>query len=194
MPHKLIFVKGVEGKMEVSWPGKYGEIHTKILERMKQVLEEDTVYPYLKDNARYRLEKARHTARNTGMLEHTTVHLGGFNYCMFPWLGTRSFRTLKRMLSMIAPEFAISGIESGGSCYITFRMEKGSADALERRLVSAFASLQSTDMLVSPKELPVFEKYDEYVPAELLRSAFARDRLDLREIKARIDDSKGKIK
>lgn len=186
MPHKLIFVKGVEGKMEVSWPGKYGEIHTKILERMKQVLEEDTVYPYLKDNARYRLEKARHTARNTGMLEHTTVHLGGFNYCIFPWLGTRSFRTLKRMLSMIAPEFAISGIESGGSCYITFRMEKGSADALERRLASAFISLQSTDMLVSQKELPVFEKYDEYVPAELLRSAFARDRLDLCEIKSRI--------
>ena len=186
MPHKLIFVKGVEGKMEVSWPGKYGEIHTKILERMKRVLEEDTVYPYLKDNARYRLEKARHTARNTGMLEHTTVHLGGFNYCMFPWLGTRSFRTLKRMLSVIAPEFAISGIESGGSCYITFRMEKGSADALEHRLASAFASLQSTDMLVSQKELPVFEKYDEYVPAELLRSAFARDRLDLCEIKSRI--------
>ena len=186
MPHKLIFVKGVEGKMEVSWPGKYGEIHTKILERMKQVLEEDTVYPYLKDNARYRLEKARHTARNTGMLEHTTVHLGGFNYCMFPWLGTRSFRTLKRMLSIIAPEFAISGIESGGSCYITFRMEKGSTDALEQRLASAFSALKSTDMLVSQKELPVFEKYDEYVPAELLRSAFARDRLDLCEIKSRI--------
>ena len=186
MPHKLIFVKGVEGKMEVSWPGKYGEIHTKILERMKQVLEEDTVYPYLKDNARYRLEKARHTARNTGMLEHITVHLGGFNYCMFPWLGTRSFRTLKRMLSMIAPEFAISGIESGGSCYITFRMEKGNVRALEERLASAFAALKSTDMLVSQKELPVFEKYDEYVPAELLRSAFARDRLDLGEIKSRI--------
>jgi ATP-dependent Lhr-like helicase len=186
MPHKLIFVKGVEGKMEVSWPGKYGEIHTKILERMKRVLEEDTVYPYLKDNARYRLEKARHTARNTGMLEHTTVHLGGFNYCMFPWLGTRSFRTLKRMLSMIAPEFAISGIESGGSCYITFRMEKGNMRALEERLASAFAALKSTDMLVSQKELPVFEKYDEYVPAELLRSAFARDRLDLGEIKSRI--------
>lgn len=186
MPHKLIFVKGVEGKMEVSWPGKYGEIHTKILERMKRVLEEDTVYPYLKDNARYRLKKARHTARNTGMLEHTTVHLGGFNYCMFPWLGTRSFRTLKRMLSMIAPEFAISGIESGGSCYITFRMEKGNMRALEERLASAFAALKSTDMLVSQKELPVFEKYDEYVPAELLRSAFARDRLDLGEIKSRI--------
>lgn len=186
MPHKLIFVKSVEGKMEISWPGKYGEIHTRILERMKRVLEEDAVYPYLKDNARYRLEKARQTARNTGLLERATVHLGGFNYCMFPWLGTRSFRTLKRMLSLIAPEFSISGIESGGSYYITFRMEKGSVRELEERLVSAFSSFRSADTLVSPKELPTFEKYDEYIPGELLRSAFARDRLDLDEIRARI--------
>lgn len=190
MPHKLIFVKSVDGKMEVSWPGKYGEIHTRILERMKQILEEDAVYPYLKDNARYRLQKARNTARNTGMLDRSIVHLGGFNYCMFPWLGTRSFRTLKRMLAVVAPEFAISGIESGGSYYITFRMEKGSVSDLERRLASAFLSLHSTDMLVSPKELPMFEKYDEYIPSELLRSSFARDRLDLEEIRKRIINNK----
>lgn len=187
MPHKLIFVKGVEGKMEVSWPGKYGEIHTKILERMKRVLQEDTEYPYLKENALYRLKKARQTARNTGMLESSIVHLGGFNYCMFPWFGTRSFRTLKRILSLVATEFAISAIESGGSYFITFRMERGNAEMLEERLVSVARSLASTDILVSQKELPVFEKYDEYVPAELLRSAFARDRLDLCEIRDRED-------
>lgn len=193
MPHKLIFVKSVDGKMEVSWPGKYGEIHTRILERMNRILKEDAVYPYLKDNARYRLQKARNTARNTGMLERSTVHLGGFNYCMFPWLGTRSFRTLKRMLAVIAPEFAISGIESGGSYYITFRMEKGNVSDLERRLASELLSLRSTDMLVSPKELPVLEKYDEYIPSELLRSSFARDRLDLEEIRKRIIDNKYKL-
>lgn len=186
MPHKLIFVKSVEGKMEVSWPGKYGEIHTRILERMKKVLKEDTVYPYLQENARYRLEKARATAANTGMLERSIVHLGGFNYVIFPWLGTRSFRTFKRVLSMIASEFAISGIESGGSYYITFRMERGNAAQLEMRLNEAFRYLKNTDVLVSDKELPAFEKYDEYIPAELLRSAFARDKLHLTEIKERI--------
>lgn len=192
LPHKLIFVKGVDGKMEVSWPGKYGEVHTRIRERMKQVLAEDTVYPYLKDNARYRLEKARHTARNTGMLDHTVIHLGGFNYCMFPWLGTRSFRTLKRMLSSISTEFGISAIESGGSEYISFRMENGNADALEALLAYRFDRLNSADCLVSSKELPVMEKYDGYIPAELLRSAFAHDWLDVNEIKARIKE-KGKI-
>ena len=102
-----------------------------------------------------------------------------------PWFGTRSFRTLKRIFSLIAPEFAISAIESGGSYFITFRMERGNAGMLEERLASVARSLASTDILVSQKELPMFEKYDEYVPAELLRSAFARDRLDLAEIRDR---------
>ena len=87
--HKLIYVKSVEGKMEVSWPGDYGEIHTRIVERMKKVLQEDTVYPYLKPNAQKRLEIARHVARNTGMTEHSLIHLGGYSWCLFPWLGTR---------------------------------------------------------------------------------------------------------
>ncbi len=188
MPHKLIFVKGVDGKMEVSWPGKYGEIHTKILERMKQVLAEDTVYPYLHENAAYRLEKARHTARNTGMLQHSLVHLGGYSWCMFPWLGTRSFRAMKRMLTALANDFSISGIESGGSDYITFRMERGDAKSLAHRLAERFESCGSAAVLVSPKELPVFEKYDDYVPAELLRQAFATDMLDINEAWSRASD------
>ena len=64
--------------MEISWPGDYREIHTRMLERMKQGLEEDTVYPYLKKNARKRLDVARRVARNTGMLKKSIVHLGGY--------------------------------------------------------------------------------------------------------------------
>ena len=181
VPHKLIYVKSVDGKMEVSWPGKYGEIHTRILERMKQVLQEDTVYPYLGPNAVYRLKKARHTARNTGMLKNSLVHLGGYNWCLFPWLGTRSFRTVKRMLSFIAPSFGITSIESGGSNYITFRMELGGAEELLRRLYVEFRLLDNAESLVSAKEFPLSEKYDEYVPADLLRHAFAYDRLNVTE-------------
>ncbi len=188
MPHKLIYVKSVKGKMEVSWPGKYGEVHTKILERMKQVLIEDTVYPYLQDNAAYRLEKARHTARNTGMLERSIVYLGGYSWCIFPWLGTRSFRTLKRMLSSVAEEFSIGSIESGGSDYISFRMERGNAELLAESLAMRFGECDSALNLVSQKEMPIFEKYDEYVPSELLRHSFAIDMLNANEASERIKD------
>ena len=40
--------------------------------------------------------------------------------------------------------------------------------------------------LVYPKEVPVFEKYDEYVPEELVRKGFAYGVLDVDGIKQRI--------
>ncbi len=186
---RLVYVKSVEGKMEISWPGEYGEIHTRILERMKKVLSEDTVYPYLKENARRRLEVARRVARATGMTRNSLVHLGGYTWCLFPWLGTRSFRTLRKFLAQNAHCFGISGIEFEGCYYITFRMERGSGEEL-------FAYLNErverggidTLTLVSPKELPVFEKYDNYIPGELLRYAYASDKLNSREAERRIKD------
>lgn len=178
MLHKLIYVKKVEGKMEISWPGDFGEIHTKILKRMRKILEEDTVYPYLKPNAQKRLDIARHTARNTGMLIRSVVHLGGYTWCMFPWLGTRAFRTMRKFLAQQGDVFKISNIEFEGCYYITFRMERGNGEDLVRKLCSV-SDVQGIrcEELVSKNELPMFEKYDEYIPADLLRHAYAVDRL-----------------
>jgi len=186
---RLVYVKGVEGKMEISWPGDYGEIHTKILERMKQVLREDTVYPYLKENARHRLEQARYVARATGMTDHSLVHLGGYTWCLFPWLGTRSFRTLRKFLTQNSGRFGISGIEFEGCYYITFRMEKGSDKELMEYMAERVEKHGIDPLsLVSPKELPVFEKYDSFVPAELLRFAYSVDKLNPVEAEARVRD------
>ena len=40
--------------------------------------------------------------------------------------------------------------------------------------------------LVYPKEVPVFEKYDEYVPDELVRKGFALGVLDIEGMKERV--------
>ncbi len=184
---KLIYVKPVEGKMEVSWPGDYGEIHTKILQRMRKVLEEDVVYPYLKPNAAHRLEVARHLARNTGMLEHSIVHLGGYSWCIFPWLGTRSFRTFRKFLAAHAYEYKISGIEHEAGAYITFKMEKGNDYILARGLAEA-VERNGIDPLsvITSAENPVFDKYDEHLPNSLLQKAYAADKLDPHEASMRI--------
>ncbi len=183
---KLIYVKPVEGKMEVSWPGDYGEIHTKILQRMRRVLQEDTVYPYLKPNAAHRLEVARHLARNTGMLEHSIVHLGGYSWCIFPWLGTRSFRTFRKFIASRAYEYRISGIEHEAGAYITFKMEKGNDYLLAKGLAEAVRESGIDPMsLVGQGENPVFDKYDEYLPSSLLQKAYAADKLAPDEAAAR---------
>ena len=40
--------------------------------------------------------------------------------------------------------------------------------------------------LVFPKEVPVFEKYDEFVPEELVRKGFALGVLDVESMKKRV--------
>lgn len=186
---KLIYVKEVKGKMEISWPGDFGEIHTRILERMKQVLEEDTVYPYLKPNARKRLDVARRVARNTGMLKSSAVHLGGYTWCLFPWLGTRSFRTLRKFIVKNGARFKLSGMEYEGCYYMTFKMERGDGQELISYLNSKAAS-EGIDKgaLVSTSECPIFEKYDDHIPSELLRDAYMADRLRTDEVIHRLSE------
>ncbi len=185
--HKLVYVKGVDGKMEVSWPGDFGEIHTKILERMRKVLLEDTVYPYLKPNAQKRLEQARHVARNTGMLNQSVIHLGGYSYCVFPWLGTRAFRAIRRMIKRLSRELQISGVEYEGCYFITFKMAKGNEYELIKTLADRVRSgSESAYDLVQDTEIPILEKYDDYIPPSLLREAYAKDALDFLGAKRRI--------
>jgi ATP-dependent Lhr-like helicase len=189
VPRKLIYVKEVKGKMEISWPGDFGEIHTRILERMKRVLMEDTVYPYLKKNAQKRLDVARRVARNTGMLTTSLVHLGGYSWCLFPWLGTRSFRTLRKFIAHNGRPFKISSMEYEGCYYMTFKMEQGNGYGLIEHL-NKIAQTEGVDLdrLVSPSECPVFEKYDDRIPSELLRKAYTADRLREDEVLRRLSD------
>ncbi len=182
---RLVYVKGVEGKMEVAWPGDYGEVHTKILRRMKQVLQEDTVYPYLGKNAVKRLEQARHLAANTGMLQNPVVHLGGNSFVMFPWLGTRSVRTLRRFLkNRCAHELKLGSVESANCYYITFKMsDKTPSDVMTcmKRVLEREGGINPWE-LVGETEYPVEEKYDVNVPQKLLLEAFCKDRLDVDEV------------
>jgi ATP-dependent Lhr-like helicase len=183
---RLVFVHRVNGKMEVSWPGDGGEIHTKLLLAMRRVLLSDKPYPYLSENAAVRLADARHLAKRAGLEKKNLVSLGGQSYVLFPWLGTVSFRTLRRLLKTYATELGISDIESQGCCYITFKAKQGAAEYIEAAICDILQNLGGdTENLVSASECPVFDKYDEFIPPELLRRAYATDRLQLHELRAR---------
>ncbi len=179
MERRLIYVKSVEGKMEISWPGDYGEIHTRILERMRDVLLKDTeIYAYLKPNAQKRLCDARALAKNTGMDRSSLVGIGGFSYCIFPWLGTKASRSFRRYFQANAVKLGISGIEFSGCEYITFKYEGDAgtlllkiSEDIEKNGTQAFSS-------VSPTECPNYDKYDRFLPPSLLREAYVSDRLD----------------
>ncbi len=183
LPRRLLFVKLVEGKMEVSWPGEGGEIHTKLLVAMREVLFNKKSYAFLGDNARARLENARRVALNSGVDKNLLVFLGGQSYVLFPWLGTRPFRTLRRYLKLKAKDLGISDIESEGCCYITFKASRDAGDNFISNLRQMLLNEGiDTRSLVSDSECPVMDKYDECIPPHLLREAYAKDRLSADEV------------
>ncbi len=186
---RLVYVKSVEGKMEVSWPGDYGEIHKRISQKMRSVLlEEDTVYPYLKPNAAARLSEARALARHADMQNYSLVHLGGYSWCLFPWTGTRGFRAIRRYLAKNAEVFGISGIEYQGCEYIRFKLERGGArELVELIREDLMKNGMDARSLVGSAEAPSYDKYDEHVPPPLLREAYAADRLSANDALEAID-------
>ena len=92
------------------------------------------------------------------------------------------------MVGRIAPALGISGMEYEGCNYLMFRMERGTEKELLESLLRTYADGHILPIeLLNPKELPIFEKYDEYVPGDLLRHAYSVDRLNMDEAIKRIN-------
>ena len=87
----VIYCELVKGKVPAYFGECPGDIHTKVLERMRRVLREDRNYPYLMKNAVARLQQARFTAKASGAAEKPLIRLGGKMWCLLPWLGSYGF-------------------------------------------------------------------------------------------------------
>jgi ATP-dependent Lhr-like helicase len=90
---------------------------------------------------------------------------------------------MKRLLSRYAKELGISDIESEGCYYITFKARPEAGEMLNESIRNILMrDGLDTENLVHSGECPIFDKFDEFIPPELLREAFARDRLRADEI------------
>ena len=183
---RLVYVSPVKGKVPAYFGECPGDINTRILERMRQVLDEHKDYPYLRENARARLAHARYVAREAGTCASPLVNLGGETWVLFPWLGTYAFIALERVMKLKLPaSLGIKGMDVCRPYYIQFRM-KASGDEFLSALAGAVAEEFDPLELVYPGEVPVFDKYDEFVPPELVRKGFAHGVLDIEGMRDRV--------
>ncbi|MBR3554357.1 MAG: DEAD/DEAH box helicase [Oscillospiraceae bacterium] len=176
----------VKGNIPAYFGDVAGDIHDRILERMFRVLEEDKAYPYLMRHAVARLAEARDSFRKSGMDKRPLIHLGGKIWALFPWLGSYAFLALERFLKLrCASRLGLRGMDTSRPYYLQFTMQAEEEEFY--RIVSEEAAKDFDPLeLVYPKEVPVFEKYDEYVPEELVRKGFALGVLDVESMKKRV--------
>lgn len=182
----LVYCEQVKGKVPAYFGQCPGDIHTKVLERMKDVLRENMVYPYLMKNAVTRLDEARHTARNSGMTEEPLICLGGDMWCLFPWLGSYAFLALERFIKLkCAPHLGITALDSSRPYFIQFKMKATREDFFNVLRDMEKQPLDPME-LIYKGEIPLFEKYDEFLPEELVKKGFAYGILGIEEMKMRI--------
>ena len=107
-------------------------------------------------------------------------------WCLFPWLGTYSFLALERFLKIrCAERLGIRGVESWRPYFIQFKMKADEKEFF--RVLKQETEKQLDPMeLVYPKEVPLFEKYDDFVPEELVRKGFAHGVLNIDEMRKRV--------
>ena len=133
-----------------------------------------------------RLQDARDAFWKSGMVAHPLVSLGGNMWALFPWLGSYAFLALERFLKIrCAPLLGLKGLSPSRPYYMQFTMKVSEEEFYQITAEEAQKPLDPLE-LVYPKEIPVFEKYDEYVPDDLIRKGFAYGVLDVEGMKRRV--------
>lgn len=185
----LVFCTQVKGRVPAYFGDCAGDINTRVLERMKRALEEHDAYPYLLGNARTRLAQARHVAANAGVAGRDSrplINLGGDTWALFPWLGSYAFLALERLLKIkCADELGLKGLDPSRPYFMQFRMKADEETFYQVVAAEAEADFAPID-LVYPGEVPYFDKYDEMLPAELVRKGFAEGVLDIEGMRERV--------
>ncbi|MFE4711480.1 DEAD/DEAH box helicase [Paenibacillus sp. NPDC056722] len=177
--HKAVYVKTSRGKVDTLWLGAGGDVHTRIMTKIREVLGDTALYPYLAPSAAARLERARRLAKESGLLERSVLPAGGDSMFILPWAGSRQFRTLERLLkNNLKGKLNLRSIVPMEPYYMVVA-GKTDAETLEAEILAESAATADPLGLLAPDEAPYLGKYDEFIRHDLLRKAFSLDGLDL---------------
>ncbi len=184
--HHQVYCHMIKGRVPAYFGDEPGDIHTKILEKMRDVLTDTRTYPYLLKNAQARLATARSDSMHSGIGYRPLVCLGGNMYCLTPWLGSYSFLALERFLRIrCAKRLGLKGFNSVRPYFIQFSISVSPREFLEITQEEVRSGVDPMELLY-PNEVPVFDKYDDILSAELVRKGFALGVLDVEEMKSRV--------
>ena len=171
-PSKTVWVSPAQGGKVPIFLGNGGELHTRVVQEMKAVLLGDDEPPYLDSPARELLAAARHVARIVGLDKSDLLAAPG-SLRWFPWVGTRCLRTL----SILAELNDVTCETDRLSIWLPLPNPDDFLD-FRRRILSSNSDPTALGSRVTPR---VVEKFDEFLPDDLLTKACATERLAIQE-------------
>lgn len=177
----VVYCHPVKGVIPAYFGDEPGDIHTKILERMRQLLVSPpaTPYPYLLPHACQRLSQVLDGAAHSGLGVKWLLPMGEKMYCLTPWLGSYAFLALERFLRIrCGKRLGLKGFDSQRPYYMLFSMDVPPDEFFTILADETGKPLDPMELLY-PNETPIFDKYDDLLPVELTRKGFACGVLDI---------------
>ena len=175
---KTVYVVPERNKKIPQWTGSKGDVHTRVIQRIRQALIEEKQYPYLQPQAVDLLERSRDLARKSGILERRIIPYGEQSFLLCPWVGTKVMRTMAALFSCgLKDPLEIKSVRNDN--YYIEITSKLSADEFFSRLRTIHIDPDDPDLFLKNEEAPQFDKYDFLVPQPLLRKSFLYNRMDL---------------
>lgn len=175
---KIIYVHPVKSKRIASWNGSGGHIHTRIVQKMREVLMDTVSYAYLRPTALQILEQARSFVKENDLLKSDFIECGGDGFLFCPWVGTKELQSIKHLLSCGMKEALCVHTVMGSTHYLQIN-SKLSPDQFRMRMQEAKIDVDDPSMVLPPQQAPKIDKYDGMVPDDLLRKAFLYNELDI---------------
>lgn len=175
---KKIYVEPAQRPRIKPWGGGSVQIHDRIVEKMRDILDGTEDYKYLDPTAKNLLQEARDTCQKYNLTKQTFFQLDRYSYLILPWKGTRIVETMYRML-MQGFEKDLEIISAyQGKYWLYFRTRLELPDFLEK--LNSLNINASDPSLVLPEDrsFPI-DCYDSMVPPDLLRQSFLANHMDV---------------
>lgn len=134
-------------------------------------------YPYLQARAKKRLQIARKAAQSIGLQDSSILPLAPNRFLVFPCCGSRQFST--QLLLLDLANIKVRSVYE--PYYYEIVHEADNPDDLRLPFRRSYSTLPANSDLIGKIHEAALRrnKYDRYIPTDLLREAFAQDFVDI---------------
>jgi ATP-dependent Lhr-like helicase len=174
--NSCIFVEPVKGISHNDWMGFQSvQHHTRVIQKMRDVLLSDADYAYLSPIAHEKLSFFRELAHNSGILHNNVVELSPNRVALFPWVGTKALNAL--LYALMQKGYKVEVVNE----VTAIVSELENAHELELYLENIKSNPPNKEDLPIPDNVkPLMRgKFNEFIPNHLLRKQYIADYVDL---------------
>ena len=167
---RLLEVKATNAALPPRFGGDFSGVHDRVAEAMRSTLASNDVPVFLDAVARELLSEGRSTFIDIGLDRIATLQ-SGTDCALFPWVGSTKLDTFALALMS-------RGFEASASGHIIEVANCKSSDIATTLMEIAAAPPPAGSDLAEHAAKLHREKYDHFLPEELLKTALAKERLD----------------